>query len=154
MWITSNLMVTLSFPAYFSNKSDTAINAPITTGTTVTFFSFHNFPISSRRNWPFSIFSSSLSLTRASPGIVMSMILASFHLLINEDDFRPSIVASTILSHCTLKSHRTLKPVFFTTLPVPVQLSHTVANAHISPHCHVASCKSRWANLLYSLVTR
>ena len=61
-------MVTLSFPVYFSNISDTAPNAPITTGTAVTFFSFQNyFPFSSRRSWYFSIFSSSLPFTLASP---------------------------------------------------------------------------------------
>jgi len=146
-------MVMLSFPAYFSNKSDTAINAPITIGTTVTFFSFHNFPISSKKLavlyfLQFIVVNSCISRD----GDVYDLSLLC--LLINEDDFRPSIVASTILSHCTLKSHRTLKPVFFTTLPVPVQPSHTVANVHIAPHCHVASCKSRWANLLHSLVIR
>ena len=39
-----------------SNISDTAPNAPIKTGTTVTSFGFHNFLISSLRSWYFSIF--------------------------------------------------------------------------------------------------
>ena len=42
-------------PAYFSNISDATLNTQITIGTTVTFFSFYNFSISSRRNWYFSI---------------------------------------------------------------------------------------------------
>ena len=44
-------------PAYFSNILDATLNTQITIGTTVTFFSFYNFSISSRRNWYFSIFS-------------------------------------------------------------------------------------------------
>ena len=44
-------------PAYFSNISDATLYTQITIGTTVTFFSFYNFSISSRRNWYFSIFS-------------------------------------------------------------------------------------------------
>ena len=44
-------------PAYFSDISDATLNTQITIGTTVTFFSFYNFSISSRRNWYFSIFS-------------------------------------------------------------------------------------------------
>ena len=75
-------MVTLSFPAYLSNKSDIAINAPNTIGTIVPFFTFQNFPISSRRNWYFSIFSSSLSFTRASQGKAISRISASFIIII------------------------------------------------------------------------
>ena len=62
-----------------SNLSDTGPNAPITAGTTVTFFSFHNFLISSLRSWYFSIFSSSLSFTRASPGIAKSNLVPRSH---------------------------------------------------------------------------
>ena len=93
---------------------------------------------------------SPLSFTRASPGIAMSMILASFACL-SWTKMMSSPVASTILSHCLLKSHRTLNPVqiFYhflwgmhnctTDLPIPVLSSHTVANAHTTPHCLVSS---------------
>ena len=77
----------------------------------------------------------------------MEMILPSFACL-SWTKMMSSPVASTILSHCLLKSHRTLKPVFSTTLgcvcttDLPtsrVLSSHTVANAHTAPHCLVSS---------------
>ena len=95
------------------NLSDTAPNAPITTGTTVTFFSFHNFLIFSMGSCYLSIFSSYLCLTRASPGMATSMIMAFFACLLTKTMSGPR--ASTILSHCTLKSHRNLKSSFSTT---------------------------------------
>ena len=58
-----------------------------------------------------SIFSSSLSFTRGSPGIAMSLILASFAWLSTK--MMSGLLASTILSHYTLKSHRTLKTCIF-----------------------------------------
>ena len=141
-------------PAYFSNISDATLNTQITIGTTVTFFSFYNFSISSRRNWYFSIFSnlrsgvffffffaslllsffgsrgknrkqiteirgegmiagyifsSSSSFTRVSPGIATFMILASFAYLSTK--MMSGLLASAILSHCTLKSHTTCSGV-------------------------------------------
>ena len=48
------MMVTFRFPVYFSNWY--WIQLPITIGTTVTFFSFHNFPIYLQRTWLFSIY--------------------------------------------------------------------------------------------------
>ena len=141
-------------PAYFSNISDATLNTQITIGTTVTFFSFYNFSICSRRNWFFSIFSnlrsgvffsfffaslllsffgsrgknrkqitkirgegmiagyifsSSSSFTLVSPGIAAFMILASFAYLSTK--MMSGLLASAILSHCTLKSHTTCSGV-------------------------------------------
>ena len=138
-------MVVPSFSMCLSNISDTAANAPITTGTTVTFFSFHNFLISSLRSWYFSIFSSSLSFTHTSPGMAMSMILASIACLSTKK--MSGLQTSIFLSHCTLKSHRTLKPSFSTTCSgiclyhlssTKVLPFHTVANAHTVRCCHGA----------------
>ena len=61
---TSSLMVVPSFPICWSNISDTAPNALFTTGITVSFFSLHNFLISSLTNWYFSILSSSFSINK------------------------------------------------------------------------------------------
>ena len=194
-------------PAYFSNISDATLNTQITIGTTVTFFSFYNFSISSRRNWYFSIFSnlrsgvyiyiyifffffffffffaslllslfgsrgknrkqiteirgegmiagyifsSSSSFTRVSPGIATFMILASFAYLSTK--MMSGLLASAILSHCTLKSHTTCSGVC---------LCHwSACSSSAFPHsCQCTyritlSCRllySRWANLQHSLV--
>ena len=90
-----------------SNISDTAPDVPTTTGFAVTFFSLLNFLISSLRSWHFSIFSSSWSFTRASPGMAMSLILAYITCLSTKTI--SGLCASTNLSLCTWKSHRTLK---------------------------------------------
>ena len=182
-------------PAYFSNISDATLYTQITIGTTVTFFSFYNFSISSRRNWYFSIFSnlrrnffffffaslllpffgsrgknrkqiteirgegmiagyifsSSSSSTRVSPGIATFMILASFAYLSTK--MMSGLLASAILSHCTLKSHTTCSGVC---------LCHWSARSSSAfPHsCQCTyrttfSCRllySCWANLQHSLV--
>ena len=185
-------------PAYLSNISDATLNTQIAIGTTVTFFSFYNFSISSRRNWYFSIFSnlrsgvffffffffaslllsffgsrgknrkqiteirgegmiagyifsSSSSFTRVSPGIATFMILASFAYLSTK--MMSGLLASAILSHCTLKSHTTCSGVC---------LCHWSARSSSAfPHsCQCTyrttlSCRllySRWANLQHSLV--
>ena len=115
--ITSSVMATLSFHVYFSNISDTAPNAAITFNTTISFFSFHSFPTSFRRIWDFSFFSSSLSFTCPSPGLTMSMILASLACLSRK--IMPGLLLSTTLSHCPLrKSRSTLKPSLSTTRSV------------------------------------
>ena len=115
--ITSSVMATLSFHVYFSNISDTAPNAAITFNTTISFFSFHSFPTSFRRIWDFSFFSSSLSFTFPSPGLTMSMILASLACLSRK--IMPGLLLSTTLSHCPLrKSRSTLKPSLSTTRSV------------------------------------
>lgn len=112
--ITSSVMATLSFHVYFSNISDTAPNAAISFSTTITFFSFHSFPKFFRRIWDFSFFSSSLSFTCPSPGLTMSMILASFARLSRKIMF--GLLPSTTLSHCPLmKSRSTLKLSLSTT---------------------------------------
>ena len=89
----------------------------------------------------------------------MSMILASFVCL--STTMMSVLLASTILSHCTLKSHRTLKPVLSTTCS-GVCLYHWSARSSSSfPHSYqctyraTLSCRllySRWANLQHSLV--
>lgn len=92
------------------------------------------------------IFSISLSFTRASPGMVMSMILASIAGL-STKAISGLYRASTILSHCTLKSHRALKPLF-STAHSGVCLYHFLVysssvfphSAHTEPHCHSTSC--------------
>ena len=95
----------------------------------------------------------------------MSMILASFACL-SWTKMMSSPVASTILSHCLLKSHRTLNPVqiFYhflwgmhnctTDLPIPILSSHTVANAHTARQTlsSVVLLSSSWANLYIHLV--
>lgn len=112
--ITSSVMAKLSFHVYFSNISDTAPNAAITFSTTISFFSFHSFPKFFRRIWDFSFFSSSLSFTCPSPGLTMSMILASLACLSRK--MMSSLLPSTTLSHCPLtKSRSTLKPSLSTT---------------------------------------
>ena len=148
-------MATLSF----SNRSDTAPNASITIGTTFTSPST-TFLFLFSRNWDFSIFSSSLSFTRASPRIAMFIDLSFFCPLIDEDDFRPS---SYTLSHYTFISHRTLKPVFPTIWSgvclyhwsTRSSSPHIVANTHTAPHCYVASCThvglTCWTHLLGDL---
>ena len=91
--------------------------------------------------------------------IAMSMILASFVCLLTT--MMSVLLASTILSHCTLKSHRTLKPVFSTTCS-GVCLYHWSARSS-SAFPHSCQCTYRatlscrllypcWANLQHSLV--
>ena len=126
LWITSILLVKLSFPMYSSNISDTATDVPFTIGTTVTFVSFHNFPISSQWSWYFSVFSSFLSFTCTSPQIACWLSWPPLPKMMS------GLLASSILSHCTLKSHRTLKPVFFTTCKC---LYHRSAHSSLAfPH--------------------
>ena len=106
-WITSSLVVVPSFSICLSNVSDTALNnAPITTGNTVTFLSFHNFLTSSKRRWYLSIFSSSLSVGREALGVAMWTILASVACLSMKTISGHR--AWNILLHCTLKPLRVL----------------------------------------------
>ena len=94
----------------------------------------------------------------------MEMILASFACL-SWTKMMSSPVASTILSHCLLKSHGTLNPVVIfyhflwgihnctTDLPIPVLSSHTVANAHTTPHCLVSfSCPQAGLTCTFTLL--
>ena len=156
-------MVVPSFSTCLSNISDIAPNAPITTGTTVTFFSFHNFLIPSLRSstWYtyFTIFYSSLSFTRASPGMAMSMTLTSIACL--STNAMSGLRVSTIISNCTLKSHTTLKPLFSTTRsggvfvpligPLKFCLS-TQLPMHTSATLSWLLLNTCFANLLHSLI--
>ena len=98
-----------------------------------------------------------MSFSRASPWIAMSMILASFACLSTEMIY--GVLASTILSHCTLKSYRTLKSPFSTThsgiclyttdLPVPVKPSHTFTTSFSRNRHHVFSQSISSMSLTY-----
>ena len=87
----------------------------------------------------------------------MSMILASFACLSTEMIY--GVLASTILSHCTLKSYRTLKSPFSTThsgiclyttdLPVPVKPSHTFTSSFSRNRRHVFSQSTSSMSLTY-----
>ena len=66
------------FSIHLSNSFDTAPNAPITTGMTVTFFMPHIVATSLFKSPYFSIYSCSFVLTRESYGTSTSMIWHSF----------------------------------------------------------------------------
>ena len=86
----SILISSFSFLTWFSNSTDIAPNAPITTGISNNFFIPHIRIISSLNSCYFSIFSCSLLLTLESPGIATSIIFTSFPFLINYHNVRSS----------------------------------------------------------------
>ena len=96
---------------YISKPVNIAHNAPTTTGITITFFFMpYILGISSFNILYFSIFSTFLSFSRISLGMVTSTILTFFLVL--------SIItiscrqASILVSHRIAKSHRILYPSF------------------------------------------
>ena len=94
----------------FSKPVDIAPNAPTTTGITITSFMPHILAISFLSTLYFSIFPTSLSFNRTSPGMVTSTFLTSFLALsVTTISGRR---ASILVSHWIVNSHRILYPLF------------------------------------------
>ena len=106
-WITSNLAFTPIHFMYSLKLTDTAVRAPITTGTTMTFRMRQTFAIPSLSSWYFFNFSSSLSFTLSSPGMATSIMTTSLSFLSIKT--MSGLHASIFRSHWTVKSHSILK---------------------------------------------
>ena len=96
---------TLVLPSTYSGFFYTVPSAPMTMGTVLTFF-FHILPILITKSLYFSIFSSSFFTTLVSPGTATSMIFHSSIIL--SISIRSGLLASIVLSVCTIKSHNSL----------------------------------------------
>ena len=148
-------MVTLSFPVYFQNITDTAPNAPtqlaqpsLSSASTTFLFLLEQIGA--------SLFSPVLCLYSCISRDNDVYDLSHFCLLINEDDVRSSSFNHPITLYTEIPQNLYFVPlalecVCTTDLPIPFRPSHTVA-MYIPRHVVMSPLVIKhWANMLHSL---